>query len=171
MTNLKAFRTEVKLQHAVLTFISSQLISREEAKKLAEHFKALDKNGDGKLSREELLEAYKNTMGYDAALEEVEKIMQQVDSNNSGFIDYSEFLLASSQKENLLSKNNLDSAFRAFDSDGNGKISASELKELLGGGAYANEPIWGDLIKEVDQNGDGEIDLNEFKEMMLKLAR
>ena len=171
LTNLKAFRTEVKLQHAVLTFISSQLISREEAKKLAEHFKALDKNGDGKLSREELLEAYKNTMGYEAALEEVEKIMQQVDSNNSGFIDYSEFLLASSQKENLLSKNNLDSAFRAFDSDGNGKISASELKELLGGGAYANEPIWGDLIKEVDQNGDGEIDLNEFKEMMLKLAR
>lgn len=171
LNNLKAFRTEVKLQHAVLTFISSQLISREESKRLAEHFKALDKNGDGKLSREELLEAYKTNMSNEAAIEEVEKIMLQVDSNNSGFIDYSEFLIASAQKESLLSKNNLDNAFKAFDSDGNGKISANELKELLGGGAYINEPIWIDLIKEVDQNGDGEIDLSEFKEMMMKLAR
>ncbi|OMJ90666.1 hypothetical protein SteCoe_6946 [Stentor coeruleus] len=167
--NLKAFRTEQKLQHAVLTFISSQLISKEEAKRLAENFKRLDKNGDGKLSREELLEAYKSQLGYEAALEEVEKIMQQVDSNNSGFIDYSEFLMASAQKDILLSKNNLDNAFKAFDADGSGKISAAELKELLGSGGHGNDPMWNGLIKEVDQNGDGEIDLNEFKEMMMKL--
>ncbi|OMJ82598.1 hypothetical protein SteCoe_16644 [Stentor coeruleus] len=169
LSNLKAFRTEQKLQHAVLTFISSQLISKDEAKKLAENFKRLDKNGDGKLSREELLEAYKSQLGYEAALEEVEKIMQQVDSNNSGFIDYSEFLIASAQKDVLLSKNNLDNAFKAFDSDGSGKISAAELKELLGNGGYGNDPLWNELIREVDQNGDGEIDLSEFKEMMMKL--
>ncbi|OMJ74256.1 hypothetical protein SteCoe_26883 [Stentor coeruleus] len=169
LTNLKAFRTEQKLQHAVLAFVSSQLISKDEAKRLAENFKRLDKNGDGKLSKEELLEAYKNQMGYDAAVEEVEKIMQQVDANNSGFIDYSEFLMASAQKDILLSKANLDNAFKAFDSDGSGKISALELKEILGSGGHGSEPMFNNLIKEVDQNGDGEIDLNEFKEMMMKL--
>jgi calcium-dependent protein kinase len=58
LNNLKMFRAEQKLQHAVLTFLSSQLISKDESKRLAEHFKRLDKNGDGKLSREELLDAY-----------------------------------------------------------------------------------------------------------------
>lgn len=167
--NLKAFRTERKLQHAVLTFISSQLITKEESKKLAENFKRLDKNGDGKLSKEELMVAYEGLMGYEGASSEVEKIMKQVDVNNSGFIDYSEFLMASAQKEVLLSKSNLDNAFRTFDSDGSGKISAVELKELFGSGIKNGDPIWEELIKEVDQNGDGEIDLNEFKEMMMKL--
>jgi calcium-dependent protein kinase len=96
--------------------------------------------------------------------------MHQVDVNNSGFIDYSEFLMASAQKEALLSKNNLDNAFRVFDTDGSGKINAMELKEILGNGAQGNNPVWEELIKEVDQNGDGEIDANEFKEMMLKLV-
>ena len=169
LNNLKAFRTERKLQHAVLTFISSQLISKEESKKLAENFKRLDKNGDGKLSKEELMEAYETSMGYEAALEEVEKVMQQVDVNNSGYIDYSEFLMASSQKEVLLSKANLDNAFRTFDTDGSGKISAIELKELFGASGKASDPMWEELIKEVDQNGDGEIDILEFKSMMMRL--
>ena len=169
LNNLKAFRAEGKLQHAVLTFLSSQLITKEESKKLAENFKRLDKNGDGKLSKEELLDVYQQHMGYEAAVEEVRKIMADVDINNSGFIDYSEFLMASTQKEQLLSKSNLDNAFRIFDSDGSGRISANELKEILGKGSNLNDPIWNELIKEVDQNGDGEIDIIEFKDMMLAL--
>ena len=169
LNNLKAFRTERKLQYAVLSFISSQLLSKEESKKLAESFKRLDKNGDGKLSKEELMEAYQISMGYEAALEEVENIMQQVDINNSGYIDYSEFLMASSRKEVLLTKANLDNAFRTFDTDGSGKITAFELKELLGASGEVSDPVWEELIKEVDQNGDGEIDILEFKSMMMKL--
>ena len=171
LNNLKAFRAEGKLQHAVLTFLSSQLITKEESKKLAENFKRLDKNGDGKLSKEELLDVYQQHMGYEAAVEEVRKIMADVDINNSGFIDYSEFLMASTQKEQLLSKSNLDNAFRIFDSDGSGRISANELKEILGKGSNLNDPIWNELIKEVDQNGDGEIDIIEFKDMMLRLLQ
>ena len=73
--------------------------------------------------------------------------MKQVDMNNSGFIDYTEFIMASSKKEVLLSKNNLDAAFKAFDRDGNGKISADELKEILGGIESENtESLWSELI-------------------------
>ena len=67
--------------------------------------------------------------------------------NNSGFIDYTEFIMASTQREVLLSKNNLDAAFKAFDRDGNGKISAEELKEILGGIETDNtEAVWRELI-------------------------
>jgi len=170
LDNLKAFRAEQKLQHAVLTFIASQLLQNEDSKQLSEAFRNLDKNGDGKISREELLEVYSGMMGLEAASEEVEKIMRQVDANGSGYIDYTEFIMATAQKEKMINQMNLEAAFKVFDSDGSGKISAQELKALLGSGGSENESIWCELIKDVDQNGDGEIDINEFKAMMMSLV-
>ncbi|OMJ69612.1 hypothetical protein SteCoe_32610 [Stentor coeruleus] len=167
LENLKGFRVEQKLQHAVLTFIASQLINKEESKKLAETFRNIDKNGDGKLSKEELLEAYNATMGREEAIEEVEKIMRSVDVNGSGYIDYTEFVTACARKEAMLSAENMESAFKAFDSDGSGKITAGELREMLGGDANGQDDVWAKLIAEVDQDRDGEIDVREFKNMML----
>jgi len=58
-----------------------------------------------------------------------------------------------------------------FDADGSGKISAKELKDVLGTeGELADKPLsyWENVLKEADSNGDGEIDYNEFIEMMQK---
>lgn len=53
-----------------------------------------------------------------------------------------------------------------FDKDGNGTISGDEIKAVLG--KSADMKVLDDMIKEVDTNGNGEISLVEFKEMMLK---
>ncbi len=95
--------------------------------------------------------------------------MKEIDIDGNGFIDYSEFIMASAKRESLLSRTNLENAFSLFDSDGSGKITASELRNLLGRDVIANDEVWRDLIQQVDQNGDGEIDIKEFKEMMLKI--
>lgn len=42
--------------------------------------------------------------------------MNDVDNNNSGSIDYSEFLVAALNEEKLLSKARIESAFKMFDS-------------------------------------------------------
>jgi calcium-dependent protein kinase len=55
---------------------------------LQKAFKALDKNSDGKLSRDELVEGYRKIYGELAELE-VDKILGKVDANGSGEIDYS----------------------------------------------------------------------------------
>ena len=57
--------------------------------------------------------------------------MRRVDADASKFIDYSEWVVATIGKEKLLSKEQLEFAFRLFDKDGSGSISAQELKELL----------------------------------------
>ena len=41
--------------------------------------------------------------------------MSEVDINKDGFVEYSEFIIASMSKKKLLSKNNLNEAFNAFD--------------------------------------------------------
>jgi len=54
-----------------------------------------------------------------------------------------------------------------FDKDGSGTISASELKRLLAGGNVCEDSIWSEIIKNVDSNGDGEIDFREFEKIIL----
>ncbi|OMJ79323.1 hypothetical protein SteCoe_20664 [Stentor coeruleus] len=165
LKNLSLFRTEQKLQHAVLTFIAANTISNDQSKELYKSFKELDKNGDGKISTEELFQAYKKMMKNNDALKEVQKIMATVDLNGSGYIDYSEFITASLKKELLINNDTLNLAFKAFDIDGSGKISISELKEVLGLVQDSDENI-SKLLKKVDENGDGDIDIEEFKNMM-----
>jgi len=169
LSNLRHFRAEQKMQQAAITFIVSQLASKEDMNELHKAFKALDKNSDGKLSREELVEGYKQIMGEIAAEQEVDRIMAIADADGSGEIDYSEFVVATINKRKLLSEEKLTAAFKLFDKDGSGSISAEEVKEVLGVGKNIDEKIWNEIIVEVDGNGDGEISFEEFKIMMQKL--
>ena len=58
-----------------------------------------------------------------------------------------------------------------FDKDGSGTISQDEIKEVLGfNGSGLSQKQIEDIIKEVDENGDGEIQFDEFVNMMMKLA-
>ena len=168
LSNLKSFRSASFLRDAVNTFITTQCISASDTKDLREVFRAMDKNGDGKLSKDELLEEYTKMMGEADAREEVERIMKEVDSDNNGFIDYSEFLKGSIDSSKILSVDNLKLAFQMFDQDGSGTISAAELKKVIAGSGLSDSKIWNDIIVEVDVNGDGEIDMEEFQKIIMR---
>ena len=60
------------MKQATLAFIASQLISNEEKEHLEKVFRALDKNGDGQLSKEEILEGYEEHLGIPINEEEVD---------------------------------------------------------------------------------------------------
>ena len=92
----------------------------------------------------------------------------KVDIDNSGSIDYSEFIVATMNEKNLLSNNKLQTAFKMFDKDGGGSISIDEIKQVLSFGKSLDEKVVEEIIKQVDDNGDGEISFDEFAQMMLK---
>jgi Ca2+-binding EF-hand superfamily protein len=58
-----------------------------------------------------------------------------------------------------------------FDKDGSGIITADEIKEVLqfGGTNQLNAAAINAIIKQVDENGDGEISFEEFVAMMKKI--
>jgi len=156
----------MKLQRAAITFLTMHLITNEERVHLQNTFAALDKNSDGKLSKDELMEGFRQTLSQHDAEEEVKRIMENADTDNNGYIDYSEFITATVNKRNLLSKEKLKQAFSIFDRDQNGFISAEEIRQVLDHKGTMNEKVWEDIIKEVDINGDGEISYPEFEKMM-----
>lgn len=55
-----------------------------------------------------------------------------------------------------------------FDKDGGGTISTEEIKQVLSFGQTLDEDVINQIIKQVDENGDGEISYEEFAQMMLK---
>lgn len=168
ITNLRQFHSSTKLKDAVYTFIASHCLASTDTKEMREAFVTIDLNGDGKLSREELLAEYTKHMGIEQAESEVQSLFLNVDTDHNGFIDYTEFLKATVDTTKLLSKQNLATAFRLFDRDGSSKISAEEIKEvLLSGNTSTNESVWSEVVNEVDRNGDGEIDLKEFEAILM----
>jgi len=162
--NLRSFRSQNKLKKAALNIIAGQM-SESQIADLRDVFKALDVNGDGLLTLDELnggLTKAEITIDLNA-------IMDGVDADGSGLIDYTEFLAASLDKKLYLQRDACWAAFSVFDQDGDGHITLQELKTILENGSM-NEVLDGrtteELLQEVDQNGDGTIDFEEFMEMM-----
>ncbi|EGR31676.1 protein kinase domain protein [Ichthyophthirius multifiliis] len=163
---LKNFTQHHKLKKVALAFIASQL-SENEISELGKLFRQLDKNGDGVLTIDEIREGLANAG--DKNLEEVRRVISSIDTDGSGKIDYTEFLAATMEKSLYMKEDKLHQAFKMLDQDGNGKISKNELKNVLGNDQQLSkydDQYWDDMIKEVDKNGDGEIDYNEFIDMM-----
>jgi len=59
-------------------------------------------------------------------------------------------------EKTLLTNEKLQAAFKMFDKDGSGMISAQEIKEVLSFGKTLSEEAVNEIIKQVDENGDGE---------------
>ena len=115
LENLRKFRIKNKLQHAIWIFLVQNLATNDEQKKLMQLFEALDKDGNGMLNKQELISGYKKISNTVDATNAVEKIMKTVDINQSGSIDYMEFVMATMNKRKLLTKKTLEKAFKLID--------------------------------------------------------
>ena len=169
LSNLKKFRADSILKQAAMTYIVSQLIDEKEKKELLKIFQTLDKNGDGKLSKQEMLDGYTMVCGGIASAD-LEKVFVAIDIDKSGSIDYNEFLVAALSDKKIFSERNIREAFDLLDRDHSGAITVSEIKEVLGVGKDVPDSVFTTAVKEVDSNGDGEVSFEEFHTMLLKLS-
>jgi calcium-dependent protein kinase len=87
-----------------------------------------------------------------------------MDTNNSGEIEYTEFISATIEKNIYLNENKLKEAFKYFDLDGNGKINREEIIKILKVTKSSKE--LNKIMEENDINKDGELDFNEFLKMI-----
>ena len=159
---MESFKDAKNIKKAVLTCIATQLSSNEIGP-LRDIFNSLDKNGDGKLSDSEIKEGLKGHTNE----KELIALMSNIDTDHNGFIEYNEFLTAAMGEEVSNYKNKLENAFNIIDKDKNGKISVKELKLLLKKDLDTVETdFWTKIIKEADKNGDGELDFQEFVDIM-----
>ena len=170
LSSLKYFSKHSKFYQVVLAFLSHNYAEKTQLDKLKKIFYKIDTNLDGKLSKEELMNAYK-IAGIRINKNQLDKIINSMDYDNNGYIEYEEFIRATIPKENLFTDVNLKTAFELFDLDKNGSISLNEIKEVLGIKKNDDDKVIEELMNEVQRTGNQEITFSQFKESMLNYAK
>ena len=93
-------------------------------------FTILDTNRDGFLQRSELIQGFRSILGevFDGELDD---IMALADLDGDGELGFSEWLVGSSRRQNLINEKRLRQAFSYFDKENKGEITLQELKETM----------------------------------------
>ncbi|KAL3681830.1 hypothetical protein R1sor_024786 [Riccia sorocarpa] len=144
-------------------------------------FHRFDENNDGLICSQDLFR-FMTRLGFEMSEEEAVSMLATVDSNRDGCVDFEEFFslyrsLCDEERKNsdveTLTEDDdetLLEAFRIFDKNADGFITAEELQiVLLDLGLPEGKSLKNckRMIQSVDVDGNGEIDIKEFKEMMM----
>jgi len=146
--------------------VIAESLSEEEIGGLKELFKMIDTDNSGTITFDELKDGLKR-VGSELTETEIQALMEAADIDNSGTIDYGEFIAATLHMNKLEREENLVSAFSYFDKDGSGFITIDELSQACREFGLDDVHLE-DMIKDIDQNNDGQIDYSEFTAMMRK---
>ncbi|EOD27080.1 hypothetical protein EMIHUDRAFT_434941 [Emiliania huxleyi CCMP1516] len=164
-------------------------LTEEQKQEIREAFDLFDTDGSGTIDAKELKVAMR-ALGFepkkarrrlrppgrrDAACErreEIKKMIDEIDKDGSGTIEFDEFLQMMTQKMGEKdSREEILKAFRLFDDDDTGKITFSNLKRVAKelGENMTDEELQ-EMIDEADRDGDGEINEEEFLRIMKKTS-
>merc|ERR1712241_513389 len=131
-------------------------------------FEIFDSDGSGKINVDEMDKHIIELTTHDPTEEEVKQIIKEFDADESGKVEFKEFVRVMAKKaENakiMEKEEEFRKAFEMFDRDGNGKISSAELRHVLTktGRMKLTEEEVTEMIAEVDEDQDGKINFNEL---------
>ena len=137
---------------------------KSNEKELRKAFDMFDADKNGTISVSEIKNVLKK-VGKDMSDEEIKKMMAEVDKDKSGEIDFDEFCQMIKGNANLI-----EEAFKVFDCNGDGFITANELVYVMNAvGEELTLEEADEMVKEADKNGDFQISFEEFKAMLEKV--
>eukprot|EP00919_Chromeraceae_sp_WS-2016_P028847 GHVR01068347.1.p1 GENE.GHVR01068347.1~~GHVR01068347.1.p1 ORF type:complete len:585 (-),score=119.13 GHVR01068347.1:84-1838(-) len=165
--SLKVYMKQSALKNAFLNLLTNTLsLNNNKILGLQAAFKCADKDCNGTLCTVELSEALKQV---DVPVWDITRICQAMDVDDDKTISYSEFVAALYAWQDT-ELNQLWSAFKKMDLDGDGLITVDEfLTVLIGEGATQKLISREDaprITREIDQNGNGLIEWDEFVDFM-----
>ena len=89
----------------------------------------------------------------------LENKIKSINLDDNGVIDYHEFLNCNMNGNKILSKQNLEYAFRVFDKDGIGSISIEEIMSIfIIIGNDVDKKVFEKMMRDADKKGDEAIE-------------
>jgi len=171
LSNLDKYKSYNIIKCAILAYlvhINSDIKEYIEAGKL---FNSLDMDHDGKLDKNELINGFMKYLNLSKsdALNKVNAIFINIDSDKNGLISTEEFIRACISPDIFYSPNYLKVAFDYFDKNSDGNVSINEMEEIFGQnsnlGSQAKMKLQ-NLFNQIDMNKDGFISFDEFSSVI-----
>merc|ERR1711970_1398306 len=147
-------------------------LAPDEIKCLKVCFDLFDTKKQEFLSADDLGEIMR-AMGFRPTEEELKELLLEIDEDGSGEIEFGEFcqlcatfLVEDPDMETM--KRELKDASRIYDKEGLGYITTETLRGLIGEllAPLTEEELEG-ILEELDEDGSGSMDFDEFCEMMM----
>lgn len=140
-------------------------LTEDEIREYRAAFHEFDKDGSGTISLKELGMVMRS-LGQNPTEQELQDISNEVDIDGNGLMDFNEFIVLMARQQSM-GPEELQQAFSIFDRDGNGYIDAKELRYLLTtlGEKLSNNEV-DEIIRDVDVDGDGRVNYQEFVTML-----
>lgn len=140
-------------------------MNTEQEEKYKKAFQLFDRNGDGKISMDEL-ETVMKSVGNEPTKLELNLIMKDADTDRNGVITLDEFMAYMSRPpKGRCTEAELKAQFHLFDKDNDGYITIKEMYSLVRE-LKIDEEFPEDLILqmfiEADENKDGKISYQEY---------
>ena len=164
----QAAEPEVDPEAAALAVMQATIakLSQDEIEQYTAAFIKIDVDKGGTVDAEEL-QALMAQLGQEKKLEDIRKMLDEVDADGSGEIEVEEFLVLMVNyvgPQGEAKDEEVEEAFRLMDADGGGTIDKDELGDCLKelGEEMAVDEIAA-CIQMVDKQGTGEISLTDFK--------
>ncbi|XP_060523392.1 calmodulin-A-like isoform X2 [Cylas formicarius] len=152
-------------QHDLIVTInlSEYGLSEDQVAEFKEAFMLFDKDEDGTITMAEL-GVVMRSLGQRPTETELRDMVNEVDQDGNGTIEFNEFLQMMSRKmKEADGEEELKEAFRVFDKNNDGLISNIELRHVMTSlGERLSEEEVEDMIKEADLDGDGQVNYEEF---------
>jgi len=160
-----SFRKSSKLKQAALAAMATQ-ISGQTVASLLEQFNHVDADGSGFIDKDEFVKAFTDHVpeGVEEPRAWAEELFDSVDQDGSGEIEFSEFQACMLQRLAARSDEAIRTAFRVFDQSRTGKITQEDIMAVMRLDAKEGAA---ELMMPFDTDGDGVLDFEEFKAMLL----
>ncbi|CAH1973574.1 unnamed protein product [Acanthoscelides obtectus] len=142
-------------------------LTEDELAELRETFSMFDKQGVGYITTEELGNVMR-AMGQNPTEAELQDMIDEVDQDGNGVIDFEEFCsMMVTKYKTKFSEEDIKQAFNVLDTDGKGYITPLELKQVLVslGEKYSDDDVK-EMIKAADFDGDGRVSYDDFLQLM-----
>ena len=169
LENLKNQKERPIFYQMVLTFISYNFKDTELLMELSRIFYKIDRNSDGKITKEDLTKAYEEA-GDKIKKGELDEIIKMIDFDRNGLIEYDEFIRVCIPEDRLFTEDNLKDAFDLFDKEKKNEITYLNVVEALEREDRINGKMIELLKAEVGKMGNEKLNFEKFKKIMEELS-
>ncbi|XP_019875345.1 troponin C, isoallergen Bla g 6.0201 [Aethina tumida] len=148
-------------------------LDREQISMLKQTFDAFDVDKKGYIGTE-MIGTIMDMLGTQLMPDELDRVISEIDEDDNGEVNFEEFanlaarFLVEEDEDTEAIQMELKGAFRLYDREGNGFITIEVLREILRElDDKLSEDDLDNMIDEIDTDGSGTVDWEEFRAVMI----